>query len=133
MTPSRTLWITVLFIATFGVGLAAGFLLRPVLDPEPMGMQRSREGRDARFRDHVKAQLNLTPEQEVRFFDAMDAHRRKTRSMMEGARDSMHAKVRSETDSLRAEMAQFLTEEQLTQWERMMRRAMRGERGGPPD
>lgn len=132
MTPSRTLWITVLFVATFGVGLAAGYLLRPVFDPEPMGMQRPREGRDARFREHVKEQLNLTPEQEVRFFDAMDAHRRKTRGWMDEARDSMRVKVRMETDSLKAELSQFLTEEQITRWERMMRRAMRGERGGPP-
>lgn len=132
MTPSRTLWITVLFVATFGVGLATGYLLRPVLDPEPMGMQGPREGRDARFRDHVKQQLNLTPEQEVRFFDAMDAHRRKTRGWMDEARDSMRVKVRAETDSLKAELSQFLTEEQITQWERMMRRAMRGEHGGRP-
>jgi Spy/CpxP family protein refolding chaperone len=130
MTTSRTLWITVLFVATFGVGVMAGYLIRPVLDPEPMGMQRPREGRDARFRDHVKAQLNLTPEQEVRFFDAMEAHRRTTRGWMDEARDSMRVKVRMETDSLKAELAQFLTEEQLTQWERMMSRAMRG---GPPD
>jgi hypothetical protein len=42
----------------------------------------------------------------------------------------MQVKVRSETDSLRAELSQFLSEEQLTQWERMMNRAMRGERRG---
>lgn len=134
MTRSRTLFITLLFIATFGVGLTAGYLLRPVLDPEPMGMNRprdGRDGRDARFREHITERLQLTPEQEVRFFDAMDAHRRKTRAMMEGARDSMHAKVRVETDSLKAELGQFLTADQLSQWERMMHRAMRGERGGP--
>ena len=130
MTTSRTLWITVLFVATFGVGLAAGYLLRPVLGPEPMGMHQPREGRDARFREHVKEQLNLTPEQEVRFFDAMEAHRRMTRGWMDEARDSMRVKVRMETDSLKTELSQFLTEEQLTQWERMMNRAMRGERRG---
>jgi Spy/CpxP family protein refolding chaperone len=130
MTLSRTLWITVLFVATFGVGLAAGYLLRPVLDPEPRSMERPRDGRDARFREHVTEQLNLTPDQQVRFFDAMEAHRRKTRGWMEEARDSMQVKVRSETDSLRAELSQFLSEEQLTQWERMMKRAMRGERRG---
>lgn len=129
MTLSRTLWITVLFVATFGVGLAAGYLLRPVLDPEPRSMDRPRESRDARFREHVTERLNLTADQQVRFFDAMEAHRRKTRGWMEEARDSMQVKVRSETDSLRAELSQFLSEEQLTQWERMMNRAMRGERG----
>lgn len=129
MTLSRTLWITVLFVATFGVGLAAGYLLRPVLDPEPRSMDRPRESRDARFREHVTERLNLTPDQQVRFFDAMEAHRRKTRGWMEDARDSMQVKVRSETDSLKAELALFLTEEQLLQWESMMRRAMRGERG----
>lgn len=132
MTPSRTLWITVLFVATFGVGLMAGYLLRPVLDPEPRSMERPRENRDARFREHVTERLQLTPEQEDRFFDAMESHRRKTRGWMEEARDSMQVKVRSETDSLKAELSQFLTDEQIAEWERMMRRAMRGERGGPP-
>lgn len=132
MTPSRTLWITLLFVATFGIGLATGYLIRPMLDPEPRGMQGPREGRDARFREHVTAQLNLTPEQEDRFFDAMDAHRRKTRVWMDEARDSMRVKVRAETDSLKTELSEFLTQEQITQWERMTRRAMRGERGGPP-
>jgi hypothetical protein len=60
----------------------------------------------------------------------MDAHRRKTRGWMESARDSMQVKVRSETDSLKAELSKFLTDEQLTQWERMMKRATRGERRG---
>jgi Spy/CpxP family protein refolding chaperone len=130
MTLSRTLWITMLFVATFGVGLMAGYLIRPVLDPEPRSMERPHENRDARFREHVTERLHLTPDQQVRFFDAMDAHRRKTRGWMESARDSMQVKVRSETDSLKAELSQFLTDEQLTQWERMMKRATRGERRG---
>jgi Spy/CpxP family protein refolding chaperone len=125
MTPSRILWITVLFIATFSVGLTAGYFLRPVLDPEPVDIQRHRDGRDARFREHMKMRLNLTPDQEVRFFNTMDAHRRKTRAMMEGARDSMRVRVRMETDSLKTELSQILTEEQLSTWERLMRRAMR--------
>lgn len=130
MTLSRTLWITMLFVGTFGVGLMAGYLIRPVLDPEPRSMERPRDGRDVRFREHVTERLDLTPEQRVRFFDAIDAHRRKTRGWMEEARDSMQVKVRSETDSLRADLSQFLSEEQLTQWEEMLKRAMRGERRG---
>ena len=129
MTPSSSLWITVLFIATFGVGLATGYLIRPLVDPAPMGGPGPREGRDARFRDHVTAQLKLTPDQEDRFFDAMEAHRRKTRGWMDEARDSMRVKVRAETDSLKTELSELLTEEQMSRWERMMRRAMRG---GPP-
>lgn len=130
MTLSRTLWITMLFVGTFGVGLMAGYLIRPVLDPEPRSMERPRDGRDVRFREHVTERLDLTPEQRVRFFDAIDAHRRKTRGWMEEARDSMQVKVRSETDSLRSDLSQFLSEEQLTQWEGMMKRAMRGEHRG---
>ncbi len=129
MKPTRSFWITVLFVATFGIGFTAGYLIRPVLQPDRARMERPSEGRDERFRAHVTERLKLTPEQQDLFFEKMDAHRRQTRAWMTEARDSLHIRIQSETDSLKAELSVFLSESQIEEWERMMRRAMRGGRG----
>ncbi len=129
MTTLQPFRIALLFIITFSVGLVAGYLIYPVANPHEMRTeQRSRGDREGQFRNHVVSKLNLTTEQEVRFFETLDAHRRKTRSLMNSAREELDETIRSEADSLKKELSEFLTEEQVNEWQLLARHAMRGNR-----
>lgn len=128
MTSLHPFRIALLFVITFSVGLVAGYLVYPVLNPPDARMERARGDRESQFRNHVVTKLNLTPEQQVRFFETLDAHRRKTRSLMNIAREELDESIRAEADSLKNELSVFLTEEQVNEWQLLARRAMRGNR-----
>ncbi len=128
MTPIQPFRIALLFVITFSVGLVAGYLIYPVANQQEVRTERTRSDREGQFRNHVVTKLNLTPEQEIRFFETLDAHRRKTRTLMNSAREELDETMRSETDSLRNELSVFLTEDQLNEWQLLARRVMRGNR-----
>jgi len=103
-------------------------LIYPVMNPQEVRVERPRGDREGQFRNHVATKLNLTPDQEVRFFETLDAHRRKTRTLMNSAREELDEAIRSEADSLRKELSTFLTQDQVDEWQQLARHAMRGNR-----
>jgi Spy/CpxP family protein refolding chaperone len=128
MTPIQPFRIALLFVITFSVGLVAGYLVYPVANPQEARTERVRGDREGQFRNHIITKLNLTKDQETRFFETLDAHRRKTRSHMNAAREELDQTIRSEADSLKKELSAFLTEEQVNEWQLLARHAMRGNR-----
>lgn len=128
MTPNQPFRIALLFVITFFVGLVAGYLIYPVANQQEVRLERTRGDREGQFRNHVVAKLNLTPDQEVRFFETLDAHRRKTRLLMNSAREELDETIRSEADSLKKDLSTFLTVEQVNEWQLLARHAMRGNR-----
>jgi Spy/CpxP family protein refolding chaperone len=128
MTPIQPFRIALLFVITFSVGLVAGYLTYPVVNQQEVRSERTRGDREGQFRNHVVTKLNLTPDQEVRFFETLDAHRRKTRVLMNSAREELDEAIRSEADSLKKDLSTFLTVEQVNEWQLLARHAMRGNR-----
>jgi Spy/CpxP family protein refolding chaperone len=125
---TRQIWIILLlFTATFGGGMAAGYLLRAALEPPPtpaktqgMGMRQ-----DGHLRERLVERLNLTPDQTDAFFQIVDEHRRVNRRRMSSVRDSMDLVLRSELNELNTRLADILTPEQLEEWRRLVRRSLR--------
>ncbi len=115
-----------MFAAVFAVGGITGYWIRGPLDTRP---PLERAERDRLFRDRVVRDLGLTPEQETPFFEAMRRHRRLMRDRNDSIRAQAQERMRNSLDSLRIELADILTPEQLALWEEHTRRAMR--RGGP--
>lgn len=126
---AKQIWIILLlFTATFGGGMAAGYLLRAAIEPPPpppaVGQgQGSRP--DGRMRERMVEHLDLTPDQADAFFRVVDEHRRSNRRRMAAVRDSMDVVIRAEMDSLNARLAEILTPEQLAEWRRLARRGGR--------
>lgn len=124
---AKQIWIMLLlFTATFGGGMAAGYLLRSATEPVPPPPAHGMGTRpDGRMRERVAERLKLTPEQEDRFFDIVDEHRRTNRRRMSAVRDSMDLVMRAEMESLNARLAEVLTPDQLDEWRRLARRGLR--------
>jgi Spy/CpxP family protein refolding chaperone len=127
MRPKQIWIILLLFTATFGGGMAAGYLLRSAAEPPPpppagqgMGMRG-----DGRMRERVAERLNLTPGQAEQFFLVVDEHRRLNRRRMNAVRDSMDSVMQAEMAALNSRLAEILSPDQLDEWRRMSRRGLR--------
>ena len=133
---SMRLWAGLFVLVVFSGGLAAGFAVRPWLDPEPPRGFRDRGGpprpsarMTERLLDRLGADLELTDDQRGRLRDVFEAGRVRFRELNAGVREQFEA----ERTRMNAEIAAILTAEQLEVFEsRIVRmRRDRRDRFGP--
>ena len=133
---SMRLWAGLFVLVVFSAGLAAGFALRPWVDPEPPRGFRGRGGPPSpparmtdRLLDRLDADVDLSDDQRRRLREVFEARRLRFRELNAGVREQFEA----ERAQLNAEIAAILTAEQLEVFEsRIVRmRRDRRDRFGP--
>ena len=130
---SMRLWAGLFVLVVFSGGLAAGFALRPWLDPEPPRGFRGRGGPPPRMTerllDRLDADLELSDDQRRRLRDVFEAGRIRFRELNAGVREQFE----TERTRMNAEIAAILTAEQMEVFEsRIVRmRRDRRDRFGP--
>ena len=134
MNPNRMrLWAGIFVIVVFSAGLAAGFALRPWVDPDPPRGGRFR-GRGEpppsvrmteRLLDRLDADAELSDDQRRRLREVFEARRLRFREISEGVREQFEA----ERAQMNAEIAAILTAEQMEVFESRIVR-MRRDRSG---
>ena len=134
MNPNRMrLWAGLFVLVVFSAGLAAGFALRPWVDPDPPRGGRFR-GRGEpppsvrmteRLLDRLDADAELSDDQRRRLREVFEARRLRFREISEGVR----AQFEAERAQMNAEIAAILTAEQMEVFESRIVR-MRRDRGG---
>ncbi|MEE2637132.1 MAG: hypothetical protein VYE68_07875 [Acidobacteriota bacterium] len=130
------LWAILFLLVVFGAGLAAGFAIRPWVDPFPAEVFTGRGPRGGppptrmteRLLDRIAADIDLSDDQHGQLRALFDRSRLRFREM------SVEVRERFETEraQMNGEIANILTPVQLEIFEReiiRMRRARRGPRG----
>ena len=130
------LWAGLFVLVVFSGGLAAGFAVRPWLDPEPPRGFRGRgepppnsARRTERLLDRLDANLDLSDDQRGRLREVFEAGRLRFRELDASVREQFEA----ERTRMNAEIATILTAEQMEIFEsRIVRmRRDRRDRFGP--
>ena len=132
---SMRLWAGLFVLVVFSGGLAAGFAVRPWLDPETSRGFRGRGGpppsarMTERLLDRFDADLELSDDQRRRVREVFEAGRIRFRELNAGVREQFEA----ERTRMNAEIATILTAEQMEVFEsRIVRmRRDRRDRFGP--
>ncbi len=132
---SMRLWAGLFVLVVFSGGLAAGFAVRPWLDPETSRGFRGRGGpppsarMTERLLDRFDADLELSDDQRRRIREVFEAGRIRFRELNAGVREQFEA----ERTRMNAEIATILTAEQMEVFEsRIVRmRRDRRDRFGP--
>lgn len=133
------LWAGLFVLVVFSAGLAAGFALRPWVDPDPPRGGRFRDRGEPppsarmteRLLDRLDADAELSDDQRRRLREVFEARRLRFREISAGVREQFEA----ERAQMNAEIAAILTAEQMEVFEsRIVRmRRDRGGRFGPGD
>ena len=135
------LWAGLFVLVVFSAGLAAGFALRPWLDPGPPRGFRGRgeppppsARTTERLLDRLGAHVDLSDDQRRRLHGVFEARRLRFREITAGVRERFEA----EQAQMDAEIADILTAEQMEVFESRIVRMRRGRRGrfgprGPDD
>ena len=137
---SMRLWAGLFVLVVFSAGLAAGFVVRPWIDPDPPRGLRGRgepppssarrtEGLLDRLDDRLDADNGLSDDQRRRLREVFEARRLRFRDINAGVREQFEA----ERTQMNAELAAILTAEQMQVFENeivRMRRDRRGRFGG---
>ena len=129
---SMRLWAGLFVLMVFSAGLAAGFAVRPWVDPEPPRGFRGRGGPTPpparmtdRLLDRLDADVDLSDDQRRRLREVFEARRLRFRELNASVREQFEA----ERTQLNAEIAAILTAEQLEVFESRIVR-MRRDRPG---
>ncbi len=129
---SMRLWAGLFVLMVFSAGLAAGFAVRPWVDPEPPRSFRGRGGPPPpparmtdRLLDRLDADVDLSDDQRRRLREVFEARRLRFRELNASVREQFEA----ERAQLNAEIAAILTAEQLEVFESRIVR-MRRDRPG---
>ena len=130
------LWAGLFVLVVFSGGLAAGFAVRPWLDPEPPREFRGRggpppssarrTGRTERLLDRLDADLELSDDQRGRLREVFEAGRLRFRELNASVREQFE----TERTRMNAEIATILTAEQMEIFQSRIVR-MRRDRFGP--
>ena len=127
---SMRLWAGLFVLVVFSGGLAAGFAVRPWLDPEPPRGFRGRGGpppsarMTERLLDRFDADLELSDDQRRRVREVFEAGRIRFRELNAGVREQFEA----ERTRMNAEIATILTAEQMEIFESRIVRMRRDRR-----
>ena len=113
---SMRLWAGLFVLVVFSAGLAAGFAVRPWIDPDPARGFRSR-GRELprtvrmteRVLDRLDANVDLSDDQRRRLREVFEASRLRFREITAGVREQFEA----EQAQMNVEIASILTAEQM--------------------
>ena len=127
------LWAGLFVLVVFSAGLAAGFAMRPWIDPDPPRGGRFRGRGESppsarmteRLLDRLDAAAELSDDQRRRLRDVFEARRLRFREISAGVREQFEA----ERAQMNAEIAAILTAEQMEVFESRIVR-MRRDRGG---
>lgn len=127
------LWAGLFVLVVFSAGLAAGFAVRPWVDPDPPRGGRFRGGGEPppsarmteRLLDRLDADAELSDDQRRRLREVFEARRLRFREISAGVREQFEA----ERAQMNAEIAAILTAEQMEVFENRIVR-MRRDRGG---
>lgn len=127
------LWAGLFVLVVFSAGLAAGFAMRPWIDPDPPRGGRFRGRGESppsarmteRLLDRLDAAAELSDDQRRRLREVFEARRLRFREISAGVREQFEA----ERAQMNAEIAAILTAEQMEVFESRIVR-MRRDRGG---
>ncbi len=106
----KKLGAIILIVVTFLLGAIAGYSLSSIMSD--VEARKDRESPYGNVSDYVKERLNLDEEQIVIYDELVENRREK----MSDIHSRYREKFRSQTDSLRNEIREILTEEQLVEY-----------------
>jgi uncharacterized membrane protein len=125
---SMRLWAGLFVLMVFSAGLAAGFVVRPWIDPDPPrgGRGEARPlARTERLLDRLDANVDLSDDQRRRLREVFEAGRLRFREINAGVREQFEA----ERTQMNTEIANILTAEQMQVYENEIVRMGRERRG----
>ena len=125
---SMRLWAGLFVLMVFSAGLAAGFVVRPWLDPDPSRRGRGEARPSARTEsllDRLDARADLSDDQRRRLLEVFEASRLRFREINGRVREQFQA----ERAQMNTEIANILTAEQMQVYENEIVRTGRERRG----
>ncbi len=125
---SMRLWAGLFVLMVFSAGLAAGFVARPWLDPDPPRRGRGEARPSARTEsllDRLDARADLSDDQRRRLLEVFEASRLRFREINGRVREQFQA----ERAQMNTEIANILTAEQMQVYENEIVRTGRERRG----